>query len=243
MSDLVIFQGMGHVFLEVFQALAPLLLFFFFFQIFYLKQSKEFVIRVVKGVVLTFFGLTLFLHGVHIGFLPAGREMGEIMGAYEHRWILIPIGFVLGFVATMAEPAVRVLSSQVQEASTGYIQEKIMIYTLSFGVAVFVALGMAKIIYGIPLYYLVVPGYLLAMVLLKFSNATFTSIAFDAGGVATGPMTVTFIMAMAIGVATVMENRDPVIDGFGLIALVALAPILSVITLGVFLGHREKEEA
>lgn len=219
--------------LEVAQALLPLLIFFMFFQIFFLKLSKDYIYRIIIGIIFTFFGLSFFLHGVHIGFLPVGKVIGEILGALSYNWILIPIGFLLGLVATMAEPAVRILSSEVETASSGYIKENIILYTLSLGVGVFVAISMAKIIYGIPLQYIIIPGYLLALIMLKFSNPTFISIAFDSGGVATGPMTVTFIMAIAVGVATVMDGRDPIIDGFGLVALVALAPILSVMALGL----------
>jgi hypothetical protein len=113
------------------------------------------------------------------------------------------------------------------------------VYTLALGVALFVSLGMVRIIYGIPIHYFIVPGYLTAMVMLKFTDSTFVSIAFDASAVATGPMVVTFVMAMAVGVASVMENRSPILDGFGLIALVALAPILSVMGFGLLYSARK----
>jgi len=241
LSESVIFQGFGHVTLEVFQALMPLAVIFVVLQVFYLKLPRDQVYNILKGLVMAFFGLILFLQGVQIGFLPVGKIVGEVLGEMSNRWILIPIGFILGFVATIAEPAVRILSSEVERASAGYIREKLMLYTLSLGVAVFVAIGMAKIIFGIPLTYIIIPGYLLAIAMLKLSDSTFVSIAFDSGGVATGPMTVTFIMAMAVGVATVMESRNAIVDGFGLIALVALAPILSVLVLGLI--YREKEES
>jgi hypothetical protein len=241
MNGLLIFQGFSGILLEVALAVLPLLLLFIILQV-YLNFPRSMMIKILKGFALAFAGLALFLQGVKIGFLPAGREIGIILGGLPHRWVLIPIGFVLGFVATLAEPAVRILSSQVEKASSGYIRDKIILYTLSLGVALFTALGMAKVVYGIPITYLVVPGYLLALLMLKFSNPTFIAIAFDSGGVATGPMTVTLIMAVAVGAASIMEGRDPVMDGFGLIALVALAPILLVMTLGFFYREREKEE-
>ncbi len=240
MSDLVVFQGFVGILLEVALAVLPLLLLFLIMQV-YLKLPRSLVLNILKGFTLAFAGLALFLQGVKIGFLPAGREIGIILGGLPHRWVLMPIGFALGFVATLAEPAVRILSTQVEKASSGYIREKMMLYTLSLGVAIFTSLGMAKILYGIPIYYLVVPGYLLALLMLKFSNPTFIAIAFDSGGVATGPITVTLIMAVAVGAAAVIEGRDPVMDGFGLIALVALAPILLVMALGFFYREREKE--
>lgn len=128
-----------------------------------------------------------------------------------------------------------------KKVSGGYIPQKVMLYTLSIGVAFSIALSMLRIILGIPLWYFVIPGYLLAIILIKFSTKTFTAIAFDSGGVATGPMTVTFIVAMSVGVATALEGRDPLLDGFGMISLVALAPIISVLTLGLLYGRKEKE--
>jgi hypothetical protein len=127
----------------------------------------------------------------------------------------------------------------VEKASTGAIKQRVTLLVLSFGVAVFVALGMLRIILGIPIQYLIVPGYLLALTLMRFTHPTFLAIAFDAGGVATGPMTVTFVMALAVGVASAIEGRDPVLDGLGLISLVALAPILSVMAFGFI--HTRKQ--
>jgi len=132
---------------------------------------------------------------------------------------------------------VHILSYEVEKASSGSIREKTILTTLSLGVAVFVAFGMAKIIYGIPIHYILVPGYLLALAMMRFCDPTFVAIAFDAGGVATGPMTVTFVLAVALGIASAMDGRDPVLDGFGLIALVAMAPILSVMALGIVVTY------
>jgi len=177
-------------------------------------------------------GLLLFLQGVHVGFLPTGEAIGEVLGKIAWRWLLIPFGFFIGFLTTWTEPAVRILCDQVEKASAAVIRKYVVLYAICSGVALFVGLGMAKIIFGIPLLYIVVPGYIVALVLLWFSDKEFLSIAFDAGGVATGPMAVTFLMAIAIGVSSTIEGRDPAIHGFGLIALIALAPILSVMALG-----------
>ena len=237
--DVKIFYGFGDVLQEVSMALVPLLLFFLFFQIFMLKLPWKKVKDIIVGVALTFIGLALFLQGVHVGFLPVGREIGDIVGEWDYQWVLIPVGFLLGFVATFAEPAVRVLNTEVDKVSGGYIPSKLMLYTLSVGVAISIALAMARIIYGIPLWYFIGPGYFLALTMAIFSTETFTSIAFDAGGVATGPMTVTFILAIALGFSETLEDRDPLLDGFGMIALVALAPILTVLTLGLIYKFKE----
>ena len=236
MKELIDFLYIGHVLAEVLIAIGPLVVFFLFFQLVYLKLSREYVVNLFKGVVLAVAGLTLFLQGVKVGFLPVGAEMGDIMNSFERLWILIPIGFLLGLVATVAEPAVQILCQNVERASSGSIGLKFLLAILSIGVGIFIALGMAKIIYGIPIYYIIIPGYVLALILMRFCDQSFIAIAFDAGGVATGPMTVTFVMAIALGLAEAMEGRSAVQDGFGLIALVAMAPILSVMLVGAILN-------
>jgi hypothetical protein len=239
MTDLMEFLDIGKVLLEVLAALVPLVLFFAVFQIFFLKLPREYVRNLLKGLLLSFLGLVLFLQGVKVGFLPAGAQMGEILGNVSSRWIWIPIGFSLGFVSTIAEPAVRILSMEVEKASNGAIRARVILLILSFGVALFVALGMVRLIYGIPIHALIVPGYLLVLIMLKYTDSTFISIAFDASCVATGPMSVTFVMAMAVGISTAMENRSPILDGFGLIALIALAPILLVMAFGMLYSIRK----
>ncbi|WP_332697404.1 DUF1538 domain-containing protein [Halalkalibacter lacteus] len=231
--NIIIFEGFGDVLLEVAMALLPLLIFFLVFQFVFLKLEKEKLLNIAKGMIMSFCGLALFLQGVHVGFFPAGEVMGEKLGELSSTWLLIPIGFVLGFVATFAEPAVRILNEQVEKVSGGYISEKVMLYTLSIGVGISIALSMLRILIGFPLWYFIIPGYAIVILMTFLSSNRFTSIAFDSGGVATGPMTVTFILAIAVGVASVTDGRDPLMDGFGMIALVALTPILSVLILGI----------
>jgi hypothetical protein len=226
-----IWDSFGHVLIEVLTALSPVLVLFLIFLLVF-KMPLDMLLNLLKGVLFAFAGLALFLQGVKIGFMPVGMEIGSLLGSLPYRWVLIPLGFLLGFVATMAEPAVHILSVQVEKSSSGYIRGNIILYTLCFAVGLFIALGMTRVVYGIPFYYIIIPGYLLAIILMFFSKPSFTAIAFDSGGVATGPMTVTFIMAIAIGAADSMAGRDAVIDGFGLIALVALAPIIMVMLLG-----------
>jgi hypothetical protein len=226
-----IFQGFDHVLAEVLTAVSPVLLLFLLF-IFVFRMPRKMLRNLFIGIFFSFCGLALFLQGVKIGFMPVGMEMGSILGKLSHRWVLIPLGFILGFVATMAEPAVRILCTQVEKSSSGYIRSIVIMYTLCLAVGIFIAIGMIRVVYGIPFYYIIIPGYLLATVLMFFSKPSFTAIAFDSGGVATGPMTVTFIMALAVGAAGAIEGRVAIVDGFGLIALVALAPIILVMLLG-----------
>ena len=242
MIAVTLLGGIDQVVLEVALALIPLLIFFAVFQALYLKLPRVYVVNLAKGILLASLGMVLFLQGVNVAFLPAGREIGEAVAAFDQRWLLIPFGFILGFLATYAEPAVRVLGYQVEESSSGYIGESLILYTLSFAVAVSVSLGMARLVYGIPLLYFIMPGYLLVVILLVLTDKEFVGIAFDSGSVATGPMAVTFLLSLAVGVAAGIEGRNPVIDGFGLIALIALAPILSVLMLGILYRRTRGED-
>ncbi len=226
---------------ESVQTLLPILAFFVLFQLLYLKMPRENFVNILKGLAVSLIGLTLFLFGVNYGFLPAGEKMGMILGDLNYRWIMIPTGFLLGFVATLAEPAVRVHCYEIDKASSGNIREKLILFVVALGVAAAVALGMARIIYGFPIHYLIVPGYLLIIICMKFVSSTFIAIAFDSGGVVTGPMITTFVVAITLGAAEVIKGRDPIVDGFGLIALVAMIPILVIMCLGLYVGKELDE--
>ncbi|MGH3088805.1 MAG: DUF1538 domain-containing protein [Rubrobacteraceae bacterium] len=239
MNPFRVFEGYLETLLEVVFALAPLILLFLIFQVIVGRTTLPNLPRIIAGIALTVVGLSLFLQGVHVGFLPFGEFTGMTLSGVSYSWALIPIGFVLGFASIIAEPAVRVLNYEVEKLSTGSIRSTPILITLAVGVGTAVALAMARILYGIPLWWILVPGYLLAFILARFSSETFVSIAFDSGGVATGPMTVTFILALAVGAATGLEGRDPVVEGFGLVALVALAPILAVLVLGMIYRRQE----
>jgi len=220
-------------------ALAPLVLVIIVFQFLLLKLALVQLKKIFIGITLSFLGLALFLQGVRVGFLPVAGMLGEQLGGMKHIWLAIPVGILLGFVATIAEPAVRILNYEVEKVSGGFITQTVMLVTISLGVAFSVGIAMARVIYGIPLIWILLPGYVLALLLAKFSPPNFVPVAFDSGGVATGPMTVTFLMAMTVGVASGIEGRDPLLDGFGMISLVALAPILSVLILGIIFGGRD----
>lgn len=241
-SNVILFDDFGHVLLEVAEAMAPLLIVFFIFQFLFLKQSREKVANILVGMLLSFLGLAFFLQGVKVGFMPTGRNFGELLGQLTNNWIAIPIGMLLGFVATVAEPAVRILNYEVEKVSNNSIPQKLLMFSLAFGVAVSVGLAMARILYGIHLWHILIPGYIIALIMIRYSTKLFVSVAFDSGGVATGPMTVTFISAMAIGLATGLEGRDPLVEGFGMISVVALAPILSVLALGILFKGRSIDD-
>jgi hypothetical protein len=222
------FEGIGNVALEVSLPVSLLVIFFIVFHVFFLKRPLKRLLIPARGVIFAFAGLVLFLHGINIAFLPVGMEIGGLFAGFEHTWILIPIGFILGFLITYAEPQVRVLSQEIEEASAGYIGARIILITLCFSVAAFTALAMFRTVYGIPLLQIIVPGYIVALVLLCLADKEFVSIAFDSGSIASGPLTVGFIMSLTVGAATVMDGRNPMIDGFGLIGIITLAPIISI---------------
>ncbi|MGM8216455.1 DUF1538 domain-containing protein [Bacillaceae bacterium W0354] len=238
--NIQIFEGFTDVLREVALALFPLFLLFLIFQFFFLKLPLGKLKDIFVGFILAFFGLAFFLQGVHIGFFPFGELMGKSLGEFS-LWLLMPIGFILGFFAIYAEPAVSVLIQQVEKVSGGYIPQKVLKYTLAIGVGFSIALAMVKIVFGISIWYFILPGYVIAFIMVKYSSKAFTTVAFDSGGVATGPMTATFLLALFVGIASMIEGRDPLLDGFGMVALVALAPILSVLTLGILYRRKERE--
>lgn len=224
--------------LEVVQAVLPLIIIFIVFQVLFLKLPKTYVLNLLKGTVISAFGLLLFLQGVQGGFLPYGQAIGAALGNFTHKWLVIPFGFLLGFVTTWSEPAVRILCDQVEEASAGSIRNRTVLYAICIGVAFFVALGMVRVVYSISLLYILIPGYTLAIIILWFTQKEFVGIAFDAGGVATGPMANTFLLGLGLGLSSVNGDQNVIIYGLGLVALIALAPIISVMTLGLIIRIR-----
>jgi hypothetical protein len=234
-----VLDGFQATLLSVVAAVLPLVLIFVVFQLLMLRLPRKSVADILKGTLLASVGLLLFLQGVHIGFLPFGKALGEALGVLPNRWLLIPIGFLLGFLTTWGEPSVRILADQVEEASSGSIRQSTVLYAICTGVGLIMSLGMMRIAFHIPLLYILIPGYLLVIVMIWISDKDFVSIAIDAGGVATGPMANTFLLALALGISSSMGNQDPMVHGLGLIALIALAPIISVMTLGFILKIKE----
>lgn len=227
-----LFEGFSAVLLDVTYALVPLLAFFLLFQVVFLRLKWRKVRDVLVGFLLTYIGLALFLQGVNVGFMPIGEKMGEVIGGLRYRYIFIPIGFVLGFFAAYAEPALQVLIKQVERITAGAIPRKVLLVTISIGVGLSIMLSIIRVFVGFSIWYFVLPGYLISFYLARKSSKLFTAIAFDSGGIVTGPMISTFMLSLFVGLAGVTEGRDPLVDGFGMIALVALAPILSVLFLG-----------
>ena len=226
---------------EVAGALLPIMLFFAAFQIFSLRLKKDALIRIGVGFFYTYAGLVLFLCGVNVGFMPVGNYIGRQLGALSYNWILVPVGMIIGYFIVAAEPAVHVLNKQVYEMTSGAIPPKALSISLSVGVAVSVGLSMLRIVAGIPLMALLVPGYLIAIVLSFFVPPMFTAIAFDSGGVASGPMTATFLLPLAMG-ACVSCGRDVVAFAFGVVAMVAMTPLITIQVLGLVYKRKARSD-
>ena len=228
---------------EVGVALAPIVVFFFLFNIFVIKLKKRPLIKIVAGLISTYVGLVLFLTGVNVGFMPVGNYIGKLIGSTDFAWILVPLAMVIGYYIVKAEPAVHVLNKQVEELTAGTIPAKAMGRFLSMGVAVSLALAMIRVLTGISVMFFLVPGYVMALVLTRFAPKIFTSIAFDSGGVASGPMTATFLLPFAMGACEAIGGVDRIVtDAFGVVAMVAMTPLITIQLLGVEYKIKTKKE-
>ncbi|MBM7097562.1 DUF1538 domain-containing protein [Bacillus sp. H-16] len=224
-------------FKEVSLAIMPMAALIILLQFTVIGMPTDVFIRFLFGVVMVGLGLFLFLLGVHIGLLPIGELIGSTLPKSKKPWLIITVGFILGVAVTIAEPDVRVLALQVDQVSGGEITNTTLVYTVALGVGIFVALAMARTIFEIPLKYLLVGGYTLVFALALFTPDNFIPISFDAGGVTTGPMTVPFILALGVGVASVIRGgKGSSSEGFGLVALASIGPIIAVMILGVIYG-------
>lgn len=216
---------------DVALALLPVVLFFLVFQILFLRLSRKRLLKMGVGLLYTFVGLVLFLTGVNVGFLPAGYALGSRLGATAAGWI-IPIGMAMGFFVVMAEPAVHVLNKQVEEITVGAISQRAMLLSLSVGVAVSIGIAMLRVVAGVSIWYFLLGGYAVALGLSFFVPKIFTAVAFDSGGVASGPMTAAFMLPFAMGACDALGGNI-LTDAFGLVAMVAMTPLITIQLLGV----------
>ncbi len=217
---------------EVAVSLLPIAAMFLIFQIVTRRWHKHQIQRMLFGFLYTYLGLVFFLCGVNVGFAPVGFLLGESMAASAYRWVLIPLGMAIGYFIVKAEPAIQILNHQVQTVTNGAISAPSMNRALSIGVAVSVGLAMLRVLTGISIYYIVLPGYLLALALSLVVPKMFVGIAFDSGGVASGPMTSTFLLPLCIGACTALGGNI-MTDAFGAVALVALTPLIAIQLMGV----------
>ena len=226
-------EGLPYYAREVALALLPILLVFLVFQAAARPFRRRQLLKAGVGLGYTFLGLVLFLTGVNVGFMAAGYFLGASLAGSPWPWTLVLLGMVMGWYIVAAEPAVHVLNRQVEEITSGAISQKSMSRSLSLGVALSIGLSMARILWKIPLFWFIVPGYLLALGLSFVTPPIFTGIAFDSGGVASGPMTATFLLPMAMGACEALGGNI-LSDAFGLVALVAMSPLVTIQLLGLW---------
>jgi hypothetical protein len=217
---------------EVALALAPILVAFLLFQFFALKLPKKRVVSILIGFVITYIGLVLFLVAANIGYIPIGSMLGASIAGSDLGWVIIPLGCLMGMVVILAEPAVHVLNKEVEEVSSGAITKRGMLLSLSIGVGLSVGLAMLRVYTGVSIWWLILPGYAIALALSFVVPPVYTAIAFDSGGVASGPMTATFLLAFSMG-ATEAVGGSVTRDAFGTVAMVAMTPLLTIQIMGL----------
>ena len=227
------FQTLGSVSKEVIIALGLIVGFFLIIELIFIKLPKKKLIQIGIGIAYTFIGLVIFLTAVNIGFLPIGYKMGKAIAAF-HPAYLIVFGFVLGFVVVLAEPAVHVLNKQVEEVTNGGVTKRAMLIALAIGVGISIGLSMIRLTFDFSILYYIIPGYFISLGLSFFVPRMYTAIAFDSGGVASGPLTSSFILPFAIGACiTLYDGPSKVLnDAFGIVAMVAMTPLITIQLLG-----------
>lgn len=233
----------AHTAKEVAVALGLIVAFFIICQIAFLRLPKRRLLKIALGVVFTYIGLVLFLTGVNVGFMPIGYKLGFQI-AQASKGFLVLLGLIMGVLVVLAEPAIHVLNQQVEEVTSGYITKRSMILGLCIGVGASIALSVIRIIYDFSIVYYIIPGYFLSLALSLFVPPMYTAVAFDSGGVASGPMTSGFILPFAIGVCVSIQGEAAVLrDAFGVVALVAMTPLITIQLLGfrAIISNRVKE--
>ncbi len=223
---------------EMAVSLLPIVFFFGVFQLILRDLNKRSVIKIIVGLIDTYIGLVLFLTGVNVGFMPAGNYLGQTMATLPYCWIIVPIGMLIGYFIVMAEPAVFVLTKQVEEMTSGAISATAMGTSLSIGVAASVGFAMIRVLTGISIMYFLIPGYFVALVLTFFVPKIFTAIAFDSGGVASGPMTATFLLPFAMGACEALGGNI-ITDAFGIVSMVAMTPLITIQIMGLIFKIKE----
>ncbi|MBE5866934.1 MAG: DUF1538 domain-containing protein [Lachnospiraceae bacterium] len=224
---------------EMAVSILPIVFFFGLFQLIARDINKKALIKIGIGLLYTYIGLVLFMTGVNVGFMPAGNFLGQTIAGLSYAWIIVPIGMIIGYFIVLAEPAVFVLTKQVEEMTSGAISSGAMRLSLSIGVAASVGLAMIRVLTGISILWFLVPGYLIALVITFFVPKIFTAIAFDSGGVASGPMTATFLLPFAMGACGALGGNI-ITDAFGIVAMVAMTPLITIQVMGLITVIKER---
>lgn len=217
---------------EVMIAIFPIVSVFVVFQLISRRFHKHQIAKISVGLVYTYIGLVLFLTGANVGFMPAGRLIGATIAGKNYKYMLIPIGMMIGYFIVSAEPAVHSLKKQVVEVTNGAITQKSVRYALSIGVAASVGISMLRVLTGIPVLPFLIAGYIVSLVISFFVPPIYTGIAFDSGGVASGPMTTTFMLPFAVGACEILGG-NVMLNAFGIVAMIAMTPLITIQVLGL----------
>lgn len=224
----------------VFKSFSPIVIFFLAYNFLFLKLNKKVLFKIFKGLIYTYIGLTIFLWGINVGFLPIGYMIGKVLSDYQI--LLVPIAMIIGYFIVISEPAVGVLTEQIEELTSGNIKRKTLNIALSIAVSMATGLAVLHAITGISIIWFLLPGYLIALILSLFVPQIFTAIAFDSGGVASGTMSATFLLPFVVGISEAL-GRNVLTDAFGLIAIVATTPLVVIQIVGLIYKLKTKKIA
>ena len=232
----------GNMAVETLLAMAPVIVILLIFQIKDFRLKPRQFLRILQGFLYTYIGLVLFLVGVNSGFMDVGNEIGRSLASFDNKAILVGLGFLLGMFVILTEPAVYVLTKQIENVTSGYIKRKTVLVTLSVGVACAVGLAMLRtVIPAIQLWHYILPGFFISCVMSFYVPKIFVGIAFDSGGVASGPMTATFVLAFAQGASDALPYSNLLMDSFGVISMVAMTPVIALQVLGLIYKYKSKK--
>lgn len=228
-------------FLEVIEAISPVLILFFIFQVLILKKIPKNIGDLISGIFMTIIGFFFFFFGAKISLIPMGTHIGSFLSTLEYYWVII-FAFIVGVFAILAEPAVNVFVYEVEKVSSGYVKKNIMIMSIAFGVGIALLFSVLRIYLSLPLSMIIIPGYLLILALAMLSPRDFIPIAFDSGAVATGPVVVTFVLPIMTSMAIGLKGENSGLLGIGTVGLVAMFPIIFMLVLGILLKRSETNE-
>jgi hypothetical protein len=221
---------------EVLVATLPLFVVTIILQFTLVKASMDMFVQFLIGSILVIIGMELFLVGIDVGILPAGKVVGAGLTQSRSLWLILGVALAIGFAVTIAEPDVIVLAGQAESLTAGALSDDSLIYIMGIGVAFFLAIGMMRIFFGFPIKYLLAASLVIIIILSFFTPPEFVPLAFDSGSVTTGALTAPIVLAIGIGLTSVMANRSAIADGFGLLGLASLGPIIAVMIMGIVVG-------
>ncbi len=229
--------------LAVVKDVAPILAVIFFFQYIIIRKPVPHLHKIISGIILVILGLYAFILGLEMGLFPIGETIAFQLTAMQNNLLIYLFGFLIGFSTTMAEPALLAIAIKAAEVSEGKINQKILRIAVATGVAIGIALGAYRIVAGDQIHYYIITGYILVIIMTWFAPRYIIPIAYDSGGVTTSTVTVPLVAALGLGLAENIEGRNPLIDGFGLIAFASLFPMVTVMGYGIYAAYNiEKEE-